>query len=172
MLFQVVGIGVAVVAVGGVSYWLVQMRASNRNKTFIAKKAKESPATKDAPAVVQTAQESDAPAVEKEPAQQAVLNTRPPVAELSSLPESAKNKLVNAVWYRCENPYCNHTNFLEVHHIISEVEGGTNSLDNLIVFCSDCHHLADNHEIPLDIMKSWIVQRKDRFKDALDWPYK
>ncbi len=96
----------------------------------------------------------------------------PMVSEFSSLPENAKNKLMNAVWYRCENPDCNYTQFLEVHHIVSEVEGGTNRLDNLIVLCSKCHAAADRHEISEKELQSWIKERTARFKTNIDWPYR
>ncbi len=71
--------------------------------------------------------------------------TEPPIAlveDESTLTEDEKNELVNAVWYRCENPYCKYTNFLSVHHIVDEKDGGTNKLDNLIVLCPYCHDLA------------------------------
>ncbi len=103
----------------------------------------------------------------------ATQNIAPPmVSELSSLPEDAKNKLKNAIWYRCENPYCNYTQFLDVHHILSEVEGGTNRPDNLIVLCSRCHTAALNGEISVKELRSWIQERTERFRTDLDWPYK
>jgi len=94
------------------------------------------------------------------------------IDDKSAFSKEEKSELLNAVWYRCENPYCNHTKFLEVHHIVAEVEGGTNALNNLIVLCSECHALADNNEIPLEVMQSWILQHENRFKESLDWPYK
>ncbi len=106
------------------------------------------------------------------PVQTKVQAMPPMVAELSSLPEEAKNALMNAIWYRCENPYCNYTQFLDVHHIVSEVEGGTNRLDNLIVLCPRCHLAADNHEIPMAELRYWVRERDKRFKSELDWPYK
>jgi 5-methylcytosine-specific restriction endonuclease McrA len=81
------------------------------------------------------------------------------------------NELVNAVWYRCENPYCKYTSFLTVHHIVDEKEGGDNTLDNLIVLCPYCHDLAHRNEIPQKEMREWIVDREDRFKFKPDWHY-
>ncbi|MDO8687940.1 MAG: HNH endonuclease signature motif containing protein, partial [Dehalococcoidales bacterium] len=52
-----------------------------------------------------------------------------PIKEYSTLSDDAKVQFLNAVWYRCENPYCNHTEFLDVHHIIDD---GSNNLNNLI----------------------------------------
>jgi len=150
-----IGIGIAVVVIGSGSYWVYRRLSNNKTRPAIQRGKVKPEASKEPEQTT-----SSTPAM------------APPVAELTSLPENYKNMLLNAVWYRCENPYCNHTKFLEVHHIVAEVEGGTNALNNLIVLCSECHALADNNEIPLDVMQSWILQRENRFKESLDWPYK
>ncbi len=122
------------------------------------------------PSVSENASEADPEPAETDPKPgQAV---RPAVSELSSLPEEAKKKLLGAIWYLCENPDCKHSSFLDVHQIVSEIEGGTNGLDNLIVLCSACHAAAHNGEIPPKQLKSWIRNRQDRFKYDLDWPYR
>jgi hypothetical protein len=95
----------------------------------------------------------------------------PLVEDESSLTDEDKNQLVNAVWYRCENPYCKYTSFLGVHHIVDEKDGGTNRLDNLIVLCPYCHDLAHRKEIPLAEMHEWINNRENRFKNKPDWKY-
>lgn len=89
----------------------------------------------------------------------------------SILTEEDKIELLNAVWYRCENPFCKVTNFLSVHHIVEEKEGGTNKLDNLIVLCPYCHDLAHKNEIPVKEMHNWISNRVGRFKTKLEWRY-
>jgi 5-methylcytosine-specific restriction endonuclease McrA len=95
----------------------------------------------------------------------------PITEDQSSLSQEEKNRLVNAVWYRCENPYCKYTHFLDVHHIIEEKDGGANTLDNLIVLCPYCHDLAHKKEIPEYTMREWIANREERFRFHLDWPY-
>ncbi len=95
----------------------------------------------------------------------------PLVDDETSLTEEDKNQLVNAVWYRCENPYCKYTSFLGVHHILDEKEGGSNRLENLIVLCPYCHDLAHRHEIPEQEMRDWISNRENRFKFKPDWKY-
>jgi hypothetical protein len=98
----------------------------------------------------------------------------PPVALIvdeSALADEDKIQLENAVWYRCENPYCKYTHFLEVHHIIDEKDGGNNKLDNLIVFCPSCHELAHKGEIPEKEMRDWIAQRGEDFGAQLAWHY-
>lgn len=96
----------------------------------------------------------------------------PLIEDESSLTEEDKNKLLNAVWYRCENPFCKNTNFLTVHHIIDEKDGGTNNLDNLIVMCPYCHELVHKNEIPEKELRNWISNRETRFKSQPEWHYK
>jgi hypothetical protein len=128
------------------------------------------PVNSEAPEPAQASE----PAPEPEPDTKAPDNGGMPAMHLtneeSTLTEEDKRKLMNAVWYRCENPYCKYTQFLEVHYIIPEKDGGTNKLDNLIVLCPYCHALADKKEIPVEEMQEW-VGREDRFKTKLDWKY-
>ena len=100
------------------------------------------------------------------------LTKLPEVADSSTLPEEAKSILMNAVWYRCENSKCNYTQFLEVYHIVPEEKDGTNSLDNLIVLCPRCRFDAYSAELTEDELHSWVKERMERFKFAIDWPYK
>jgi hypothetical protein len=93
------------------------------------------------------------------------------VEDESTLSIEDQNQLVNAVWYRCENPFCKHTRFLGVHHILDEKEGGTNKLNNLIVLCPYCHDLAHKKEIPEEEMQAWIADREERFKFKPVWHY-
>lgn len=95
----------------------------------------------------------------------------PLIDDETSLTIEEKNQLVNAVWYRCENPFCKFTRFLSVHQIIEEKNGGTNKLDNLIVLCPYCHDLAHRQEIPEKEMRDWISNREDRFKFKPEWHY-
>ncbi len=161
-------IGIAAIAViGGISYLIYRRRVAR----LPGVSEEKAPAV--TPELPETAPEVASGAIAESPKTVAEVKVAPPiVAELSSLSEDAKNKLMNAVWYRCENPYCNYTQFLDVHHIVSEVEGGTNRLDNLLVLCPTCHAAADNNEISEEELQSWIKERAERFKTDLDWPYK
>ena len=95
----------------------------------------------------------------------------PLIDDESSLTLNEKNTLVNAVWYRCENPYCKYTSFLSVHHIVEEKDGGNNKLDNLIVLCPFCHDLSHRNEIPEKEMREWISNRAERWKFKPEWKY-
>lgn len=95
----------------------------------------------------------------------------PLIDDETTLTEEEKNLLMNAVWYRCENPFCKYTSFLGVHHIVDEKNGGTNKLDNLIILCPYCHDLAHRSEIPENEMQDWISNRGERLKFKLEWKY-
>ena len=95
----------------------------------------------------------------------------PIIEDQSSLSLEEINELVNAVWYRCENPYCKYTSFLTVHHFVDEKDGGTNKLNNLIVLCPYCHDLAHKNEMPEKEMRNWISNREARFKFKMVWKY-
>jgi len=95
----------------------------------------------------------------------------PLIEDQSTLTLDEKNLLVNAVWYRCENPYCKYTSFLSVHHIVEENDGGSNKLNNLIVLCPYCHDLAHRGEMPEKEMLEWISDRAQRWKFKPEWKY-
>jgi hypothetical protein len=109
--------------------------------------------------------------VEEIPSENNDESPMPLIDDETSLSVEEKNQLVNAVWYRCENPFCKFTQFITVHHIIEEKDGGTNKLDNLIVLCPYCHDLAHRKEIPEKEMRDWISNREERFKFILEWHY-
>ena len=94
------------------------------------------------------------------------------IGNSSTLPDEAKSVLMNAVWYRCENPKCNYTQYLDVYQIKSRENGGSNALENLVVLCPECRNIADGGQIDDDVLRSWIQGRIERFKFVLDWPYK
>ncbi len=186
MNYVIVGIA-AVVIIGGISYLIYRKRVARQPGVSEEKAPEETlepsePAPEATSAAFKEPSRTTAPSVPSRTATVAPEVAKleklekvaqlPVVPEISSLPENAKNQLMNAVWYRCENPNCNYTQFLDVHHILSEVEGGTNRPDNLIVLCTACHTAALKGEISVEELQSWVQSRAERFKSDLDWPYK
>ena len=54
-----------------------------------------------------------------------------------------KAYVLNRDNYKCQSGQkCKHSDILHVHHIKFRSQGGTNSPDNLITLCSNCHMLA------------------------------
>ena len=56
--------------------------------------------------------------------------------------------------YRCA--LCDSTKYLQVHHCVKRSRGGTNSEQNLVCLCADCHALA--HGMNLN---GWDATQKD-----------
>lgn len=56
---------------------------------------------------------------------------------------SAQEVALLSIWgQQCATPGCNHTHFLEFHHIHEWSKGGSTDLNNLIPLCSGCHALV------------------------------
>ncbi len=58
-----------------------------------------------------------------------------------SIPPATRRLVLAKARHQCQQPGCNHTGYLEVHHIIKRSNGGTNVVSNLKVLCSACHRL-------------------------------
>jgi len=68
-----------------------------------------------------------------------------------TIPPRTREAALARARHRCESPGCDHTRFLEVHHIVPRVLGGKNELSNLKVLCSACHrfhHLRNSNAPP------------------------
>ncbi len=60
----------------------------------------------------------------------------------STIPPATRRKALARDRHCCQAPGCEHTKFLEVHHIKPRIEGGDNDPENLITLCSACHRLV------------------------------
>jgi 5-methylcytosine-specific restriction endonuclease McrA len=60
----------------------------------------------------------------------------------SLIPPATRRLVLARDRHRCQMPGCNHTRFLEIHHIRPRARGGTHDPDNLITLCSACHRRA------------------------------
>jgi 5-methylcytosine-specific restriction endonuclease McrA len=124
----------------------------------------EAPSGKEADRQIHTESPESAPLID--------LSRLPALGPSSALPDEAKSVLMNAVWYRCENPKCNYTQYLDVYQITPREKGGSYALENLVVLCPECRNAAFSGQIDDDILRSWIQGRVERFKFVVDWPYK
>lgn len=43
--------------------------------------------------------------------------------------------------HRCRRKGCDHTRYLDLHHVVPRAQGGDNGIDNLVTLCTACHHL-------------------------------
>ena len=65
--------------------------------------------------------------------------------------EKVKNEIWEEANFHCANPNCSSsrlTGQLDIHHIIPIEDGGTDDPENLILLCSNCHHLFHKPKHP------------------------
>jgi 5-methylcytosine-specific restriction endonuclease McrA len=67
--------------------------------------------------------------------------SKPDRPNSATIPPSIRRMVLARDGHRCRRPGCNHTRFLEVHHLVPRALGGSNQLANLITLCSACHQL-------------------------------
>ncbi len=66
----------------------------------------------------------------------------------SRLLNRAQEKALLTRWnHCCATPGCDHTRWLEFHHILAWASGGTTDLENLIPLCSRHHAMVSNGEL-------------------------
>jgi len=73
--------------------------------------------------------------------------SRPNVWLKSSIPPSIRRRALENARYKCPRPGCNHTQFLEIHHIVPRSLGGSHDLCNLEALCSTCHKLVHENKL-------------------------
>ncbi len=59
----------------------------------------------------------------------------------TTIPPRVRREVLARDKHRCQSPGCGRTRFLEVHHIVSRQQGGSNQVDNLTTLCASCHRL-------------------------------
>jgi 5-methylcytosine-specific restriction endonuclease McrA len=63
----------------------------------------------------------------------------------TSIPPATRRRILAKARHKCQTPGCNHTSFIEIHHVIPRSKGGTNDECNLRVYCSACHSRIHAH---------------------------
>jgi 5-methylcytosine-specific restriction endonuclease McrA len=59
----------------------------------------------------------------------------------TTIPPRVRREVLARDKHRCQAPGCGRTRFLEVHHIFSRQQGGSNKAENLTTLCACCHRL-------------------------------
>jgi len=77
----------------------------------------------------------------------------------STIPPRIRREVLARDRHQCRRKGCNHTRFLEIHHIVSRSAGGTNDPENLVTLCTACHKLL--HEKGGD-PRNLLVPMKDK----------
>jgi hypothetical protein len=57
------------------------------------------------------------------------------------IPPRIRREVLARDRHRCRRKGCNHSRFLEIHHIVPRSRGGTHDPANLVTLCSSCHQL-------------------------------
>lgn len=57
--------------------------------------------------------------------------------------------------YKCANPACRTILTLDVHHLDPVSDDGSNSPENLIALCPNCHSLHHKGHIPKTSLRAW-----------------
>lgn len=59
----------------------------------------------------------------------------------SALPPRIRREVLARDRHRCRRNGCNHSRFLDIHHLVPRAAGGTHDPSNLVTLCSSCHRL-------------------------------
>ena len=65
----------------------------------------------------------------------------------TTIPPKTRRQVLARDRHRCRRKGCEHTRFLEVHHIVPRSRGGRNDNENLITLCSGCHGLLHQSKL-------------------------
>lgn len=71
------------------------------------------------------------------------------------LPLDIKQIILHESGFQCANPNCRHTLTLDIHHLDSISDGGTNDPQNLIALCPNCHAGFHRGDIPKASIRAW-----------------
>ena len=76
----------------------------------------------------------------------------------ANIPNALRKAVYRRDGYRCA--LCDSTKYIQIHHCVPRGKGGTNSIQNLITLCSDCHAMAHGAAVVAwdDIDESAIAQ--------------
>lgn len=69
------------------------------------------------------------------------------------------NALLSQWHFQCASPGCNHTRFIEFHHIVEYAKGGPTALWNLLPLCSSCHSLVTVGVLRIDLDGEKVIFR-------------
>jgi len=79
----------------------------------------------------------------------------------TAIAPSIRQKVFAKARHRCESPGCNHTRFLEIHHVVPRSAGGSNELGNLKLLCSSCHSLVHRcHQLVGEAVGNYQFEKK------------
>jgi HNH endonuclease len=72
-----------------------------------------------------------------------------------ALPADVRRLVLHESSYKCGNPRCHAILTLDIHHLEKVSDGGSDTADNLIPLCPNCHSLHHAGNIPLESVRAW-----------------
>lgn len=74
-----------------------------------------------------------------------------------AVPLEIKQLVLHESGYKCANPVCRHLITLDIHHLIPVAEDGTDTAENLLPLCPNCHSLHHRGEISSNSIRTWKI---------------
>jgi hypothetical protein len=71
----------------------------------------------------------------------------------TTIPPKTRRQVLARDNHHCRMPGCPRTRFLEVHHIVPRILGGSNRAGNLVTLCGSCHRFLHDHPAGKDFIK-------------------
>lgn len=73
----------------------------------------------------------------------------------SAIQISTRMLILHECGYKCSNPACRMVLTLDLHHIECVSAGGSNTQENLLALCPNCHALHHKDHIPVESLRAW-----------------
>ena len=74
-----------------------------------------------------------------------------------AIPTETRRQILHEAGYRCANPACRMVLTINIHHLDQVSQGGSNSFENLIALCPNCHSLHHKGVIPQESLRTWKI---------------
>jgi hypothetical protein len=72
-----------------------------------------------------------------------------------TLPIDVRRLVLHESGYKCGNPACHSILTLDIHHLERVTEDGSDTPENLLPLCPNCHALHHKGEIPVQSVRAW-----------------
>jgi hypothetical protein len=73
----------------------------------------------------------------------------------ASFSTATKTQVLHEGGYKCANPACRTILTLDIHHLEYVSQGGSDSAENLLALCPNCHALHHRGHIPCESLRAW-----------------
>jgi len=73
----------------------------------------------------------------------------------AKIPIDVRMQVLHESGYMCANPCCRTILTLDIHHMVYIGTAGTNSAENLLPLCPNCHTRHHRKMIPLESIRAW-----------------